>query len=66
MLPFSRHARRRHRPALAAPAPQSAPAAVTEPTVAQPDDGADQLTREARMLWSAPGCQPASTSQPAR
>ncbi|GAA3140111.1 chromosome segregation protein ParM [Streptomyces echinatus] len=60
VLPFSRHTRRRHRPALAAPAPQPAPAHAAEPTVAQPDDGADQLTREARMLWERAG-MPART-----
>ncbi|MEV8057175.1 chromosome segregation protein ParM [Streptomyces antimycoticus] len=60
VLPYSRHTRRRHRPALAAPAPQPAPAQAVEPTVAQPDDGADQLTREARMLWERAG-MPART-----
>jgi hypothetical protein len=60
VLPFSRHARRRHRPALAAPAPQLKPVEAPEPTVAQPDDGADQLTREARMLWERAG-MPART-----
>ncbi|MFE6727830.1 chromosome segregation protein ParM [Streptomyces californicus] len=54
--PFSRHTRRGHRPALAAaPAPQSAPAetVVEEPVI--PDDGADLLTRDARMLWEQAG-----------
>ncbi|MEU8480370.1 chromosome segregation protein ParM [Streptomyces hygroscopicus] len=61
VLPFSRHTRRRHRPALAAPAPQLQPAqAAPEPTAAQPDDGADQLTRQARMLWERAG-MPART-----
>ncbi|MCX5055086.1 chromosome segregation protein ParM [Streptomyces sp. NBC_00474] len=55
VLPFARHARRHHRPALAAPAPQLQPAARLEPTPAQPDDGADQLTREARVLWERAG-----------
>ncbi|MFJ3164218.1 chromosome segregation protein ParM [Streptomyces kanasensis] len=62
VLPYSRHARRRHhRPALAAPVPQPAPAeAAPEPTVPLPDDGADLLTREARMLWERAG-MPART-----
>ncbi|MEV1048683.1 chromosome segregation protein ParM [Streptomyces sp. NPDC049916] len=55
VMPFSRHTRRRHRPALAAaPARQLAPAKVfEEPVIA--DDGADLLTREARMLWEQAG-----------
>ncbi|MDX3208436.1 chromosome segregation protein ParM [Streptomyces scabiei] len=60
VLPFSRHARRGHRPALAAPAPQLQPAVAAEPTVAMPDDGADMLTREARMMWERAG-MPART-----
>ncbi|MEW2289640.1 chromosome segregation protein ParM [Streptomyces sp. NPDC047841] len=60
VMPFSRHTRRCHRPALAAPAPQPAPAQAAEPTVAQPDDGADPLTRQARMLWERAG-MPART-----
>ncbi|MFJ7069752.1 chromosome segregation protein ParM [Streptomyces sp. NPDC101115] len=61
VMPYSRHARRHHRPALAAPAPQPAPAeAAPEPTAALPDDGADLLTREARMLWERAG-MPART-----
>ncbi|WP_432154749.1 chromosome segregation protein ParM [Streptomyces tricolor] len=61
VMPFSRHTRRGHRPALAAPAPQLVPAeAVPEPTVALPDDGADLITREARMLWEQAG-MPART-----
>ncbi|MGA5171131.1 MULTISPECIES: hypothetical protein [Streptomyces] len=61
VLPYSRHARRRHRPALAAPVPQPAPAeAAPEPSPALPDDGADPLTREARMLWERAG-MPART-----
>ncbi|MFI1621811.1 chromosome segregation protein ParM [Streptomyces lydicus] len=59
VMPFSRHARRRHRPALAAPAPQLAPAEAPEPAAA-PDDGADLLTRDARMLWVRAG-MPART-----
>ncbi|WP_331745924.1 chromosome segregation protein ParM [Streptomyces sp. NBC_00872] len=63
VLPFSRHTRRHHRPALAAPAPQIQPvpaeAPEPEPSPAQPD-GADQLTREARMLWERAG-MPART-----
>ncbi|MGD9482867.1 chromosome segregation protein ParM [Streptomyces sp. TRM70308] len=61
VLPFSRHARRRHRPALAAPAPQLAPAvAAPAPPRARQDDGADMLTREARMMWENAG-MPART-----
>ncbi|WP_331718435.1 chromosome segregation protein ParM [Streptomyces sp. NBC_00624] len=62
VLPFSRHARRHHRPAVAAPAPatQLRPAPAPEPSPAQPDDGADLLTREARMLWERAG-MPART-----
>ncbi|MFC8492961.1 chromosome segregation protein ParM [Streptomyces sp. NPDC057235] len=61
VMPYSRHARRRHRPAVAAPAPQLVPAeAAPEPTVALPDDGADLLTQEARMLWERAG-MPART-----
>ncbi|MFD6281981.1 chromosome segregation protein ParM [Streptomyces sp. NPDC060209] len=61
VMPFSRHARRHHRPALAGPAPQAQPVeAAPEPTVALPDDGADHLTRGARTLWEAAG-MPART-----
>ncbi|MDL5206661.1 chromosome segregation protein ParM [Streptomyces sp. ALI-76-A] len=60
VMPFSRHARRRHRPALAAPAPQLAPAVAPEPSPVVPDDGADLLTREARMMWERAG-MPART-----
>ncbi|MFE9700559.1 chromosome segregation protein ParM [Streptomyces sp. NPDC006270] len=62
VMPFSRHTRRRHRPALAAPAPvaQLAPAEAAEPAVAVPDDGADALTRGARALWEQAG-MPART-----
>ncbi|MFF3127838.1 chromosome segregation protein ParM [Streptomyces sp. NPDC057908] len=60
VLPFSRHARRRHRPALAAPAPQLVPAEAPEPSAALPDDGADLLTCDARMLWEQAG-MPART-----
>ncbi|MFF8747218.1 chromosome segregation protein ParM [Streptomyces californicus] len=59
--PFSRHTRRSHRPALAAaPAPQPAPAetVVEEPVI--PDDGADHLTRSARLMWERAG-NPART-----
>ncbi|KPI12532.1 hypothetical protein OV450_8389 [Actinobacteria bacterium OV450] len=55
VMPFSRHTRRRHRPALAAPAHQLAPAEVPEQPVAVPDDGADLLTREVRMMWENAG-----------
>ncbi|MEV3852526.1 chromosome segregation protein ParM [Streptomyces microflavus] len=54
VMPFSRHARRRHRPALAEPVPQPTPAEVLEEPVVQ-DDGADLLTRDARMLWEQAG-----------
>ncbi|MGW3954072.1 chromosome segregation protein ParM [Streptomyces sp. NPDC004752] len=56
VMPFSRHTRRRHRPALAAPAPapQLQPAAP-EPSPAQPDDGADHFTRQVRQLWENRG-----------
>ncbi|WPO76274.1 chromosome segregation protein ParM [Streptomyces sp. KN37] len=60
VLPFSRHARRGHRPALAAPAPRLAPAVAPEPSPAMPDDGADMLTRQARMMWENAG-MPART-----
>ncbi|MGK5501447.1 chromosome segregation protein ParM, partial [Streptomyces sp. URMC 125] len=62
VLPLSRHARRRHRPALAASAvaPQLPPTTAPEPSPAHPDDGADQLTRDARMLWERAG-MPART-----
>ncbi|MDQ0408719.1 chromosome segregation protein ParM [Streptomyces sp. NPDC000349] len=55
VMPFSRHTRRRHRPALAAPAlaPQLQPA--PEPSPAQPDDGADAFTRQVRWLWENRG-----------
>ncbi|WP_327389412.1 chromosome segregation protein ParM [Streptomyces microflavus] len=57
VMPFSRHTRRRHRPALAAPAPapQLQPASAPEPSAAQPDDGADPLTRQVRWLWENRG-----------
>ncbi|MFJ3673695.1 chromosome segregation protein ParM [Streptomyces sp. NPDC090106] len=54
VMPFSRHTRRRHRPATGIPVPQPAPAAP-EPSPAQPDDGADLLTRDARVLWEQAG-----------
>ncbi|MFD3533359.1 chromosome segregation protein ParM [Streptomyces sp. NPDC058664] len=59
VMPFSRHARRRHRPALAAPAPQMVAAEAPEPA-AVVDDGADLLTRDARVLWERAG-MPART-----
>lgn len=55
VMPFSRHTRRRHRPALAAPAPVSQVQAAPEPSLAQPDDGADAFTRQVRWLWEARG-----------
>ncbi|MEU2762975.1 chromosome segregation protein ParM [Streptomyces sp. NPDC007094] len=59
VMPFSRHARSRHRPALAAPAVQPAPAEAPEPA-AGVDDGANVLTRDARVLWERAG-MPART-----
>ncbi|GAA2733384.1 chromosome segregation protein ParM [Streptomyces nogalater] len=58
VMPFSRHSRRRHRPALAAPAPvphlqPAPPEPVFSP--AQPDDGADHFTRQVRRLWETRG-----------
>ncbi|MGW1819303.1 chromosome segregation protein ParM [Streptomyces sp. NPDC002125] len=55
VMPFSRHTRRRHRPALAAPAPAPQLQAAPEPSLAQPDDGADSFTRQVRWLWEARG-----------
>ncbi|WP_236246857.1 chromosome segregation protein ParM [Streptomyces sp. CC210A] len=56
VMPFSRHTRRGHRPALAAPAPapQLQPAAP-EPSPAQPNDGSDTFTRQVRWLWENRG-----------
>ncbi|MFE7777649.1 chromosome segregation protein ParM [Streptomyces sp. NPDC057445] len=54
VLPLSRHSRRGHRPALATPAPQLPPSRP-KATLVVPDDGADQLTRKARMLWARAG-----------
>ncbi|MEU7151218.1 chromosome segregation protein ParM [Streptomyces sp. NPDC039022] len=53
VMPFARHARRRHRPALATPAPQLQPAPA--PPAQQPDDGIDAFTREVRRLWESRG-----------
>ncbi|MFE1988550.1 hypothetical protein [Streptomyces mirabilis] len=55
MLPFSRHARRHHRPALAAPAPAPQLQPLPERSPAQPDDGADTFTRQVRWLWENRG-----------
>ncbi|MFH8533308.1 chromosome segregation protein ParM [Streptomyces tendae] len=56
VMPFSRHTRRRHRPALAAPAPAPRLQPVEpEPSLAQPDDGADSFTRQVRRLWENRG-----------
>ncbi|MET8955487.1 chromosome segregation protein ParM [Streptomyces sp. NPDC004533] len=55
VLPFSRHARRRHRPALATPAPQLRPATEPKPSPAQPNEGADRFTHEVRRLWENRG-----------
>ncbi|WP_328541080.1 chromosome segregation protein ParM [Streptomyces sp. NBC_00344] len=55
VLPFSRSARRRFRPALGyTPAPQLQPAPEPAATVV-PDDGADHFTREVRLLWERAG-----------
>ncbi len=57
VMPFSRHTRRRHRPALAAPAPASVPQLrpAPTPTLVQPDDGADAFTCQVRRLWENRG-----------
>ncbi|WP_086709598.1 chromosome segregation protein ParM [Streptomyces antimycoticus] len=57
VMPFSKHSRRNHRPALAAPAPAPAPQLqpAPEPSVAQPDDDADPFTRQVRWLWQNRG-----------
>lgn len=56
VMPFSRHTRRHHRPALGAPLPQPVLADVlVEEPPARPDDGADVLTRDARALWQRAG-----------
>ncbi|MFK0112515.1 chromosome segregation protein ParM [Streptomyces sp. NPDC091217] len=60
VMPFSRHARRRHRPALATPAQQLQPAETVEPSLQLQYDDADQLTRETRALWERAG-MPART-----
>ncbi|MZE76765.1 hypothetical protein [Streptomyces xinghaiensis] len=57
ILPFSRHARRHHRPALAVPTPQLQPTPAPAPT--RPDDAAP-LTCQARKLWERAG-MPART-----
>ncbi|MFF3015506.1 chromosome segregation protein ParM [Streptomyces sp. NPDC057939] len=60
VMPYSRHARPRHRPALAAPAPQPTPELVAEEAPRPVDDGADPLTRDARTMWEQAG-SPART-----
>ncbi|MFD5936770.1 chromosome segregation protein ParM [Streptomyces sp. NPDC060333] len=60
VMPFSRHARSRHRPALAAPAPHPAPELAPEEAPQLVDDGADWLTRNARTMWEQAG-SPART-----
>ncbi|MCX5078792.1 chromosome segregation protein ParM (plasmid) [Streptomyces sp. NBC_00513] len=60
VMPFSRHARSRHRPALAAPAPHPTPEIAPEEAPQLVDDGADVLTRDARMMWEQAG-SPART-----
>ncbi|MFI6881146.1 chromosome segregation protein ParM [Streptomyces sp. NPDC050400] len=58
VLPMARHARRHHRPALAAPAPQLEEAPAAPPAAV--DDGADELTKGMRQLWERAG-MPART-----
>ncbi|MFD0033039.1 chromosome segregation protein ParM [Streptomyces sp. NPDC127172] len=58
VMPLARHARRHHRPALAAPVAQLQPAPTARPVA--PDDGADPLTKGARQLWERAG-MPART-----
>ncbi|MFD4833342.1 chromosome segregation protein ParM [Streptomyces uncialis] len=57
VMPFSRHTRRNHRPALAvpAPAPQLSPSPGPVPPPALPDDGTDAFTRQVRRLWEGRG-----------
>ncbi|WP_432095680.1 chromosome segregation protein ParM [Streptomyces sp. bgisy100] len=55
VMPFSRHTRKGHRPALAAPAPAPQLQPAPEPSPAQPDDGADPFTRQVRWLWENRG-----------
>ncbi|MCF3132462.1 chromosome segregation protein ParM [Streptomyces olivochromogenes] len=55
VLPFARHTRRHHRPALATPAPAAQLEPTPEPSPAQPDDGADPFTRQVRQLWELRG-----------
>ncbi|MFD0396417.1 hypothetical protein ACFQ3Z_46195 [Streptomyces nogalater] len=52
-------------PALAAPAPQLTPATVApEPTVAQPNDGADLLTRGTEAVGARRGTRPHRLHRP--
>ncbi|MFJ4569026.1 chromosome segregation protein ParM [Streptomyces caelestis] len=55
VMPFSRHTRRSHRPALAAPAPAPQLQPSPEPSPVQLDDGADHFTRQVRQLWENRG-----------
>nr|WP_202510700.1 chromosome segregation protein ParM [Streptomyces sp. SID5643] len=55
VMPFSRHTRRHHRPALAAPAPAPQLQPSPEPSPVQLDDGADHFTRQVRQLWENRG-----------
>lgn len=56
VMPFSRHTRRHHRPALAAPlSPQRQPVVPVAPAVTVGDDGADSFTRQVRLLWESRG-----------
>ncbi|MFH8698983.1 chromosome segregation protein ParM [Streptomyces chartreusis] len=55
VMPFSRHTRRRQRPALATPTPAPRPEPALAPSPAQPDDGADAFTRQVRKLWENRG-----------
>ncbi|MEU3855032.1 chromosome segregation protein ParM [Streptomyces sp. NPDC029554] len=60
VMPFSRHTRRHHRPALATPAPAPQLQPSPAPSPAQPNDGADHFTRQVRQLWENRG-MPART-----
>ncbi|GGX58491.1 chromosome segregation protein ParM [Streptomyces chartreusis] len=55
VMPFSRHTRRNHRPAVDAPAPAPRREPALEPSPVQPDDGADAFTRQVRRLWENRG-----------
>ncbi|MER5886963.1 chromosome segregation protein ParM [Streptomyces sp. NPDC001941] len=57
VLPFSRHTRAHHRPALATPLPDPLELEpfVEQESAWQPDDGADAFTRSVRQLWENRG-----------